>query len=253
MNNLMWIAGIMLSSALFVGCGSNKDDNNNNTTAACPVGTYYSNGLCYAAGGPVGAANYNYTGGFYADNYSGTSRITIINSAKMKDFFKLGMGVCDRAANNYGQSSCDSYASGSLDIILQFPSAGTNTALATVIARPKQNANFNYQAQIPSGWGMLGIALGYTTGVWIPDPKYYTGVERNPLQLNLEVSVINNSAGFEARGYGPTNSAMQGTLLAIQVPTGKIEDAGFDFNFLVGGTASARGTMKRCQTFNCGL
>ncbi len=252
MKNLMWVTGIMLSSALFVGCGANKDDNNN-TVTACPAGTYYSNGLCYGSSGIVGNATYNYNTGFYADNYSGTSRITITNPAKMKDFFKFGMGVCDRAANNYGQSSCDYYTSGSLDMIIQFPSSGTNTALATVIARPKQNSYFNYQAQVPSGWGMLGAALGLATGVWVPDPKYYTGVERNPLQLNLEVSVVNNSAGFEARGSGPTGSAMQGTVLSIQVPQGKIEDAGFDFNFLIDGTASARGSMRRCQTFNCGL
>ncbi|MBC7419586.1 MAG: hypothetical protein H7328_02560 [Bdellovibrio sp.] len=249
MKNLMWLTGILLSSVLFTGCGSNKSDDHQ----ACPAGTYYSGGLCYAAGGVTTSANYYYNSGFYADNYSGTTSLSITNAAKMKDFFKLGMGVCDRAANNYGQSSCDYYTSGSLDIIIQFPNAGTNTAIATIIARPKQNSYFNYQAQIPSGWGLVGAAVGLATGVWFPDPKYYTGVEKNPLQLNMEVSVINNSAGFEGRGYGPTGSGMQGTTLAIQVPQGKIEDASFNFNFLIGGTASARGTMKRCQTMNCGL
>lgn len=252
MKNLAWISGLLITAAFFVGCGNSKNDNNNQTTAACPVGTYYSNGQCYGIAGPT-PAGFTYNTGFYSDNHSGTSNLSIINGQKMKDFYKFGMGVCDRAANNGGLSACDSWISGSLDIVIQFAGANTNSMIATFIARPRYNPYFNYQYQLPSGWGLLGAALGLTTGIWIPDPKYYNGIEKNPLQLQMAVSLINNSAGFEARGQGDAYSAMNGTVLAIQVPNGHIEDNAFNFNFLIGGTPAVQGTMRRCQLMNCGL
>lgn len=256
MKNLIWLPSLVLISALFVGCNKSSDDSNVTQNPACGIGQYYSNGACYNQNGYVGQSQVNFTTGFYADNYSGTSRITVVNAQKMKDLFKFGMGVCDRAANNYGQSNCDAYLSGQMDIIIQLPTgpaATANTMLATFIAQPKYNPYYNYQAQLPSGWGILGAAIGYATGIYLPDPKYYTGATRNPLQLQMVVSAINNSAGFEARGYGDYWTGLNTTLLAIQVPQGKVENSNFNFNFLVQGTVAAQGTMSRCRTPNCGL
>lgn len=255
MKNLIWASSFLASVMLLSCAGKNNDQPVPQPTAAvCPVGQYYSNGNCFSQNGFGGPAAFNLNRGFYADNYSGTSRITVVNAQKMKDLFKFGMGVCDRAANNYGQSNCDSYLTGSFDIIIQFPQSGTaNAMVATFIARPKVNPYFNYQAQIPSGWGLVGAALGMTTGIWLPDPNYYTGAQRNPLQVQMIVSQINNSAGFEARGYGDYWTGLNTTVLAIQVPQGKVEDNNFNFNLLVQGTAAAQGVMARCQTLNCGL
>lgn len=255
MKRLIYATGLLASLFLF-GCDKNSNDSNVVQNPVCPVGQYYSNGGCYSSGGYVGPSQYNYGSvGFYADNYSGTSRITVVNGAKMKDLFKFGMGVCDRAANNYGLANCDAYLQGGMDIILQFPTgtANNNTMLATFIAQPRTNPYYNYQAQLPNGWGMLGAALGYLTGVYIPDSSYYTGATRNPLQLQMVVSAMNNSAGFEARGYGDYWTGLNTTLLAIQVPQGKIENASFNFNFLVQGTVAAQGIMSRCRLPNCGL
>ncbi len=262
MKNLAWIVGALLLTTVFFGC----NDKGNNQQAPppqvvvqpaqqiCPVGQYYSNGSCYSQSGYVGNAAFNLTRGFYADNYSGTSRITVVNATKMKDLFKYGMGVCNLASNNYGQANCDSYVNGSLDIIIQFPQSGAaNTIIATFIAQPKYDPYFNYSAQLPSGRGLVGIALGYTTGVWLPDPTYYTGAQRNPLQVQMVVSQINNSAGFEARGYGDYWTGLNTTVLAIQVPQGKTEDANLNFNFQVQGVTAAQGVMSRCQRPNCGL
>ena len=69
----------------------------------------------------------------------------------------------------------------------------------------------------------------------------------------MVVSQINNSAGFEARGYGDYWTGLNTTTLAIQVPQGKVEDNNFNFNFLVQGIPAAQGAMTRCQTLNCGL
>lgn len=257
MKNLKWLSGLLLMGVLFVGCDQKSNDQSvvvQNPT--CAAGQYYSNGGCYNQSGFVGQSNTTFPTGFYADNYSGTSRITVVNAAKMKDLFKYGMGVCDRSAYNYGQANCDAYLAGSLDIIIQFPTGpagSSNTMLATFVAQPKYNQNFNYQAQLPSGWGLVGAAIGWTTGIYLPDPKYYTGATRDPLQLQMVVSAINNSAGFEARGYGDYWTGYNTTLLAIQVPQGKVENSTFNFNFLIQGTVAAQGVMSRCRTPNCGL
>jgi hypothetical protein len=253
-----FILGLTAVATIFVGCGKNNDTNNNqannnngyiNNNGGCRFGDTYnpSNGLCY----PNGQGTYG--NGFYADNYSGTSTLRVVNGAQMKEFFKQAMGVCDRAAYNYGQASCDAYVGGSMDMIIQFPNAGVSSLLATIIAQPKYNPYANYQATLPSGWGLLGIALGATTGIYLPDPKQYNGAYRNPLQLEMVVSAINNSTGFEARGYGDYWTGYNRTLLAIQVPTGKIEDNNFNFNFQIQGQTAAQGTFTRCRTQNCNL
>lgn len=257
MKNFKLMVSLALLSVVFLGCDKKSDDQTaivQNPT--CAVGQYYSNGACYNQTGYVAPAQTNFPIGFYADNYSGTSKITVVNGAKMKELFKFGMGVCDRSAHNYGQANCDSYLAGSMDIILQFPTgpaASSNSLLATFIAQPQYNPYFNYQAQLPSGWGLIGAAIGWTTGIYLPDPQYYTGATRNPLQLQMVVSAINNSAGFEARGYGDYWTGLNTTVLAIQVPQGKVENASFNFNLQVQGTTAAQGTMSRCRTVNCGL
>ena len=246
---------------LLIGCGKDNQSNNNTTPVnpgtpqACAAGYYYYNNMCYPVGGAGGTQppGFTYGNGFYADNYSGTSMLRVTNGAAMKDFFKYAMGVCDRAYINGGTSSCDSYIGGQMDIILQFPPGKNNSLLATIIAQPRYNPYYNYQYQLPSGWGMLGIALGMTTGVYLPDPKYYYGAYRNPLQLEMVVSAINNSQGFEARGYGDYWTGYNRTLLAIQVQQGKIEDNSLNFNFMIQGNAAAQGTFTRCRTQNCGL
>ena len=247
----------LLSAAFLSSCGQNGNGSNNagGANQACGAGFIYQGNQCYPINGGGNAQNtsFAYTNGFYANNYSQTSTIRITNGARMKQFFKFAMGVCDRAATNFGQASCDAYAGGLMDIIIQFPSASNSSMLATFIARPRHNPNGNFSAQFPSGWGLLGMALGSVTGVHIPDPKSYTGAYRNPLQLEMAVSAINNSNGFEARGYGDYWTGANTTLLSIQVPQGKIEDNQINFNFLVGGQKAASGSMTKCRTLNCGL
>ncbi len=242
-------------SSLLMGCAGNNNNNSGQVMQACAAGYYYYGNQCYPINGQGGGVQpgFGYSNGFYADNYSNTSTLRITNANQMRQFFKLGMGVCDRAASNYGLASCDSYVSGYMDAIIQFPNAGQNTLLATFIARPRYNPYGNYSAQLPSGWGMLGLAAGLITGVYLPDPKTYTGAMRNPLQLEMVVSAINNSTGFEARGYGDYWTGMNRTMLAIQVPQGKIEDYRLNFNFMVQGQTAAQGIMTKCRTLNCGI
>lgn len=252
MKHLLYVVGLLIAVSTLSSCGGKND--NGDANMSCPAGTSYYNGACYTGNGSyVQGAQYSYQNGFYADTYSGTSSLRIVNGAKMTDFFKYGMGVCDRAANNYGQSSCQAYVGGSMDMIIQFPPNGGNSLLATFVAQPRYNPYFNYSAQLPSGWGALGIALGYVTGVFLPDPKQYNGVYRNPLQLELAVSAINNSAGFSANGYGDYWSGLNRTKITIEVAQGKIQDNQLPFIFKVGDVPAAQGVFSRCQRANCGL
>lgn len=257
MKNLVWIFGILMIGMIYLaGCGSNKNENQVPVNAACPVGTYYSNGSCYGATGIQQSASFAYNHGFWADNYSGYTRLNFTNSAKMKEFFKWGMGVCDRGEKNYqniGQNNCDYYLSGQMDIVIQFSNANSNNMLATFIAKPRVNNGFNYAGSLPSGWGLLGAALGWATGIHLPDPSYYQGTYKPVLQLQLAVSNINNSQGFTGIGYGDYMSALNRTKIEIQVPNGKIESTGFNFNFNIGGVTAAQGVMSRCKTLNCSL
>ncbi len=268
-NKALIVSSLLVSATVLTGCGAGSSNNsannnnnngqyvgpNNNQNQACGNGYYFYNNQCYPinGNGQFIPPQYNYTDGFYADNYSQTSVLRVTNATQLKQFFKFAMGVCDRAAFNYGTASCDSYANSYMDIIIQFPNANISSMLATFIARPRFNPYGNYSAQMPSGWGLLGIAAGYVTGVTLPDPKGYYGAQRNPLQLEMAVSAINNSTGFEARGYGDFWTGANTTLLSIQVPQGKVQDNQLNFNFKVAGKEAAVGTMSRCRTMNCGL
>lgn len=251
MKNFLYLVGLLVAFTALSGC-KGKDDGQ--TNMSCPAGTTYYNGACYTGGGAyVQGAGYMYQNGFFADTYSGYSTLRVVNGAKMQEFFKYGMGVCDRAANSYGQASCDSYVGGAMDMIIQFPPNGGNSLLLTVAAQPRVNPYFNYSAQLPSGWGALGIALGYVTGIYLPDPKQYNGIYRNPLQLELAVSAINNSTGFSANGYGDYWSGLNRTKITVEVPQGKMQDNQLSFIFKVGDVPAAQGVFSRCQRPNCGM
>lgn len=253
MKKLFYVFGLFVTVAGLSSCQSNND--NTQANQSCPAGTSYYNGACYTGNGNyVQTAAYAYQNGFYADTYSGTSSLRIINGAKMTEFFKFGMGVCDRAGGaSGGTASCQAYVGGSMDMIIQFPPNGGNSLLATFVAQPRLNPNFNYGYSLPSGWGALGIALGYVTGVFLPDPRQYNGIYRNPLQLELAVSAINNSTGFSANGYGDYWSGLNRTKVTIEVPTGKMQDNQLPFIFKIGDVPAAQGVFTRCQRTNCGI
>ena len=256
MKNLL-LASTLLAGLLLVGCGPKSETNGNvNATAAggnvCPAGYWYSNGQCYNGNNSQGAGN-QLNNGFYSDNYSNTTSFRITNSAIMKNLFKKGMGVCDLAHSNLGQANCDAYIRGYVDVIIQLPSSTSGSAVATIIARPYQDPYFNFYGQLPSARGLLGLALGWVTGIYIPEPSYYQGAYRNPLQIQMAVSPINNSQGFQANGFGDAWTGLNQTTVSIQVMNGSVNSTNLNYKLLIGHQEAAEGTMRRCQTMNCGL
>lgn len=257
MKNIFMLSALLVTSFFLVNCAKKSDSGNVGATATtasvCPTGYWYTNGTCTNGTNTINSST-TYSNGFYADNYSGTATLRITNTTKMKELYKLGMGVCDRAATNYGQANCDVYINGYTDVIIQFPPDGsTGTALVTIIAQPRYNPYVNYSFQLPSGGGLLGIALGYLTGYTLPDPKAYQGAYRDPLQIQMVVSPTNNNQGFEARGYGDYWTGLNQTVVSIQVPNGNTNSSTLNYNLLIGGVQAATGTMSRCKYYNCNL
>lgn len=253
----------LLASFLFTGCDPGNRTNGvvgatATTNSACPAGYWYSNGQCYNGSNTTNSA-YTFSSGYYADNHSGTSRLNMVNTEKMKELFKLGMGICDRLEKNYqnlGQANCSYYLSGKVDLILQFPPQMNGNALVTIIAAPRVNPYVNYTGQLPSAWNLVGIALGYATGYslpYLPEQNYYQGATRNPLQIQAAVSQINNSAGFVAQGYGDPWTGLNQTLITIEVANGSANSTNLNYALKIGGVTAATGTMTRCQYQNCGL
>ena len=255
--SVLMMSLMLLSFNFLLSCAKGSDDSKAAPAAACPSGSSYQSGACVNAYGQiVSSASFTYNNGFFADNHSGRSRLRIVNPAKMKEFFRNAMGTCDRSHIAGGQASCDYYVSGKMDIIIQFPNlnSAATSLLATFIAAPRINPYFNYSYSLPSGRGLIGIAAGLLTGIYLPDPKQYYGAYRNPLSVEMPISVINNSTGFSANGYGDAWSGMNTTKLTIKVPKGKTTDWRLDyFTFNVGDVPAAEGTFIRCQYLNCGF
>lgn len=260
MKNLLLLSTLFASLFFVINCSPNRSSNGNvgaiaTTNGACPAGYWYTNGQCYNGNGST-PSSYGYSNGFYADNYSGYSSLQITNPTLMKQFFKLGMGVCDLASNNYGLANCDYYVTGQTDIIIQFPNniaAGSSVpseALVTVFARPRQNQYYNYQASFGSWWQVAGSFFG----IYIPDTNYYSGAYRNPLQVPMGVSAANNNQGFQASGYGDSWTGYSRTLVTVEVLNGNISTSNtLSFKLKIGGQEAAIGSMTRCQTANCGI
>lgn len=259
MKNFLLYSTLFASLLFVVNCAPNKSASNSNNgiataNGACQAGYYYSNGQCYYGSGST-AANYSMGNGFWADNHTGLTSLQVTNPTLMKQLYKLGMGVCDRGSNNYGQANCDYYIQGQTDIVIQFPTDGAaspSSALVTIFAYPRYNATFNYQASTGPWWATLGNAL--LGGNYIPDPKYYSGAYRNPLQIQMSASPTNNNAGFQASGYGDAWSGYNQTLVTIEVLSGNVNSSStLNYNLKIGGTTVATGRMNRCQTLNCGI
>jgi hypothetical protein len=74
--------------------------------------------------------------------------------------------------------------------------------------------------------------------------------------LDMTIWPINNSQGFELRGYPPAGAYYQGgnnLLFQFQVANGKLEDLAWDYKFIYNGEEAATGRMVRCSTPNCGV
>lgn len=236
---IILLAGFAVS-ALVVACGSNSSDNNN-TVIQCPAGSTFQNGYCVNANG--GIVN---TGsvGFYSENWH--DRTLNTTGTGLQEFLKNAMGVCDRNHIDGGLAGCSAWTAGAFDIVMQAPNAQTNTVQVTFRAKPRTNANSYYAYSLPSAGQLAGAFFGLPV---VGNP----GAVRNPLQLNMTVSVTNNYQGFEARGYGDFYTTANRSLIQVQIAKGKLEDSRFDYRIAYRGQIIVTGTFVRCNSADCGL
>jgi len=242
MKKFIFLTAGFLVSALVVACGSNSSDSTNNTVIQCPAGSTFQNGYCIGANGGVVQTG---SVGFYSENWHDRS-LTISNGSGLREFLKNAMGVCDRNHSNGGLADCSAWMSGAFDIVMQTPNTQTNSVQVTFRAKPKVNPNAYYSYSLPSAGQLAGAIFGF------PVVGSATAV-RNPLQLNMTVSVTNNNQGFEARGYGDFYTAANRSLLQVQIAKGKLEDSRFDYRLAYRGEVIVTGTFVRCNTADCGL
>jgi hypothetical protein len=198
--------------------------------------------------------------GFYAQTpnmdyyYLNNGSQFIINSQQFIRVLRDFMGTCDRETYNGGLADCGSWMSGFHDITIHASKTTANNVKLIMKSYPNINPSFNYYYNLPGlsefFAGLTGMPVGNPAGIF------------NPLVLGMTVNPINNSQGFELRGYGPQYSYAQGTILQIVVPNGKLEDPAFDFAIFINniaaasnndlGSAAVHGRMVRCKTANCG-
>lgn len=226
-------------------CGENKSSstpvaNPYSTNNGCPTGTYYSNGFCYNQNGQQwnGYQNgYVSSLNFVSDNFKYKS-FTLTNSGVYREFLKKAMGACDQNHSDGGIYGCDSWIAGDFQLNIQVPATQSTTLRATFAAYPRTSDYYWYGYSLPSAsdffFGMFGF------------PVYVSQtIVKNPLPLDMTVSVINDSKGFEARSYGDQWTAANRSLIQIQVFNGKLEQSAFDYKLSFEGQEFATGRFQK--------
>lgn len=239
LNTSLMISTLVLTAA----CG--KSSSGNGTPAVNPY-VVCTNGVCSAQ-----VNNPNASFGFYGENYRDRN-VSITNGPVYREFLKNALGVCDRATYSGGMASCDQWVNGGFDVVLQGQSASSNTLTAIFRVWPQpQNPYYTYTYQAPSFGNFLAGLFGF--------PVFeQSGAVRNPLIVNLTVSLTNNSQGFEARGYGDLYTTANRSLIQVLSSNSKLTDntMGIQLAFPSGGansvgTVFATGNFIRCQTASC--
>ncbi len=171
--------------------------------------------------------------------------MTITNTSVFRDFLKKAMSVCDAGQSNYGTADCSAWINGGFDIVFQVPTLNANTMRITFRSWPQQNPYFTYTGSFPSAGQLLAAMFGFPVFSRV-------GIYRNPLTLDFTVNPINNSKGFEGRGYGDVYTLANRSLIQVQVATGKFENTSFTHQIAFEGQVFATGQFKKCVTFDCG-
>lgn len=258
MKHAIWIFMALYTATMVVACGKNGSETPVSPAAqvGCPAGTIFQNGSCYYPNGSV-AQNTTSTS-FKSDNFRDRT-LNVYNGNTYTAFLRDGMAICDRAAYSYGSASCTDYRNGYAQVTLQSVNPASNTARLSVEVVPQSYTSYsNYWASLPS-W-QQGATCGVTWlvfGTCLMAPTAgQMQIARNPLTIDLVVSAINNSQGFEGRGYGAYGTISQTALIQFQVDQGKLTDGYFNYKLIYNGQAGGvflTGRMTKCADASCGV
>jgi len=223
------------SVAWFVGCSNN----NSSSGGAISYNCSYVNGACVdsygniISNGVVATSRVQYYDNqfyfsFDTGQYSPSIRgnMTIVNAGAYQQFLKEAMVVCDQASMwNWGGNSCSTWLQGSLQVSFYIDSS--------------MKPYIDFRAVPGQSW--YSGSAGFYTG----------GATLNPLQLynNTTFNLINNSKGFELRSNGSYWNGGGLKLIQIQVDTGTLNDASFNYKLIYPyngvATTFATGVFKR--------
>jgi hypothetical protein len=203
---------------------------------------------------------------FYAQNnmmqyyYPNTPALYQVNS-EYRNLLKLGMGVCDRQQSSGGLAACEAWVQGFHDIVLVFDggtlgNSGMNNARLMFRSYPYVNCINPFYCTW-YGYSLPSFSQFFTS-ILTGWPSYNISAVFNPLVLQGSPWPWNNSQGFKLQMNAPAGSLSfnnQGAFPAFEfeVANGKLEDPQFDFVVKFQGTVVSSGTMRRCNTQNCGI
>jgi hypothetical protein len=222
---------VLAIAVALTACGSNKSSSSSN-----PYYSGYNNGFT----NPYANTN---DSGYLADNFQ-YRNINVTNGNAYKNFIKKALGTCDRAANSGGIYGCDSWLNSYFRLIIQAQSTISTQLRSVFMVYPQTNTSGWYGYQLPS-WDQFFMGL-----MGFPIPQQI-GAVRNPLAVDMTVSLINNSQGIEARSYGSYDTLANKSLIQIQIPSGKILDQTLAVSLSFEGQQFASGTLYRCSYPNC--
>lgn len=228
---LLLVVGVALSLA---ACGSKKSSSS--TTTAGVYGP--------TANGYYGDLYLNSNdAGYLGDNF-GWKNLTITDGSVFTNFIKKVHGVCGQAYSNGGIYNCTNWANSYFRIVYQAHSTSPSQSRIMFMTYPQTSSYYWYGYQLPS-WDQFFMGL-----IGFPVPQEY-GIARNPIALDMTVSNINSSQGFEARAYGAQDTLANKSLIQFQVTTGKVLDSTIGFTLYFEGRQFASGSLYRCTRPDC--
>lgn len=243
-----------------IGCNSSPNNSQNQSLPvgtnppSCPSGATFSNyGACVGPNGypqQIPGNLYPTSAGFFTENWN-QKTLTITNQTVYQEFLQTAMGVCNRMENTGGLANCQAWVSGFLDVTIQTFNT-QNTALRAIFrAWPQMYPGGWWTASAPNFGGFIAALFGLP---YIPP----AGAIRDPLVLDMSVSIVNADQGFEARSYGDFWTQANRTLIQIIVNNGKFENPNFNYQLAFGsqtykkGMVFATGQFRHCSTPDCG-
>jgi hypothetical protein len=198
--------------------------------------------------------------GFYAQNNKmnylypdAVGSVLDLRATGMTNVLKFAMGVCDRNYIDAGRAACSTWLNGLHDMMIFANGSQANTVklvIRSMLDNSCQSPNYcsSYWYSLPNFKQFILGAFGFNT--------YNNAGVYDPMVLDMTIWPVNNSQGFELRGYAPGGATYQGgnnLLFQFQVANGKLEDASWDFVLYYNANIVATGRMLRCQTQNCGV
>lgn len=235
----------VVASSIFIACAKSGDDGG--AQSLPPV--------------PVTPPNVTFNGGrigFYAQNAKMDRMYVNMGTSYnmgpgMMSVLKTAMRTCDRDHVNSGLTSCSAFLNGFNDIMIF--ANGSQATSAQMVLRTMVDTSCQSPYYCSQYWVSLPSFKQVILGLFGFNTFNYSNVY-NPMVLNMAIWPINNSKGFELRGYAPGNDLYYnsgGLLFQFQVLQGKLEDPAWDYKLIFNGSVAATGRMARCPSTNCGV